>query len=498
MRNILATLFLLTILGTVTQAQDGNNTMYFLSNLPQRVRVNPAYQPEYNVQVGLPILSGVQVGYYNTSFRVNDLLKWGKGDYSDSVVMDINGLHAALKKQNNILLHNENSILTVGFRVNSWYATLDITQKNEFNFAFNKDIFTFLKEGNTPWLGKTFDMGGLGLNVSAYEEIAFGLSKKVNNRLTVGGRLKVLMGIANADMTDSDLSVTTAENGESLKLHSRQNIRVSAPLKYKLDGQYLEWDDLEFDDDKIDTKFFMNTSNLGFGIDLGGEYQLTDKIQLHASVLDLGFIRWGTNTHRFTQNTTFDWEGADISNSMNENDPNYRSLDDAFEDLLDSLKNDFRLTNNSGAYTTMLQAKFYAGATYQLHDMVNVGGVFKGIVMNKRFYPSLSVSANARLLRNVSASIAYTAMRGDYTSLGAGITAKLGPFQLYAVADNLLAVNYTAAKNVNMRFGINLLFGHKDSVAARKVKKEAKKEETETPTQENKQENTTDEEGIIF
>ena len=487
------------------KAQDGNNTLYFLANQPQRMRLNPAYQPEYNAVVGLPVLSGVQVNYVNSSFGVDDFLKKRNFGATDSIVMDINGLHKALKNSNTILFNNENSLLTIGFRVNSWYATLDITQKNDFSFSFKKELFTFLKDGNTPYIGKTFDLGGLGLKASVYDEIAVGLSKKVNNRLTVGGRFKVLMGIANADMTDSEMSVYTAEDGRTLRLQSRQNIRVSAPLRYTLDGPYVEWDNLEFDDDKIDAKFFMNTKNLGFGLDLGMDYDISSRLKLHASLLDLGFIRWADNVHCFSQNTVFDWKGADLSHSMNENDPLYRNLNDAFEDMIDSLKNDFRLTDESGSYMKILQAKVYAGVTYDLHRIVNVGGLFKGVLADGHFYPSLTASVNTRLCRNVSASVSYTATLENYVNVGAGITAKAGPFQLYVITDNVLAANFTSTHTASARVGINLLFGHKQKVDARRAKRKKEAEENkvkvekkETEDKTGGQEEDQSEDGVIY
>ena len=61
-RILLIALAVISLVGGV-KAQDGNNTSYFLSNLPQRYRLNPAYQPEYKVFVGLPGLSGISVNY---------------------------------------------------------------------------------------------------------------------------------------------------------------------------------------------------------------------------------------------------------------------------------------------------------------------------------------------------------------------------------------------------------------------------------------------------
>ncbi|MEG0795475.1 MAG: DUF5723 family protein [Odoribacter sp.] len=473
MKHIL--LIVLTILSVISnaKAQDGNNTSYFLLNLPQQYRLNPAYQPEYKVFIGLPGMSGISINYLNSSFTPVDLLD--KRD--DSVYMDINKFYKSLRKRNYISLNNENSIFSIGVRAKSWYGTLDITQKNDFLFRYNKDIFTFLKEGNADH--PNMDFGKLGVNVNSYLEVALGLSKQVNKKLTVGGRIKYLSGIANVNMTDSDLSVSTDENG-AVNMHSRQNIRVSSPIlitdksgqPFPL-NQPIDWDEFDMDTDDLDVSSFLHTKNPGFAIDLGGEYKFNEKINLFASLTDLGFIHWGNTefNYVFHQNTSFKWEGADISNSINkEGDGSYISVDSAFTQLTDSLKNNFRLSNKGGAYNTMLSPKLSLGATYRLNNTFNVGGLFRASLVNGMFLPSLTASANARLLRNVSASVSYTITRGSYVNLGAGLTAKLGPIQLYLVTDNVLAANYTNTQSASARFGINLLFGHKDH--KRKVKKQ--------------------------
>lgn len=460
----------------VVKAQDGNNTSYFLSNLPQRYRLNPAYQPEYKVFIGLPGLSGISLNYLNSSFTVEDMLY--KRD--DSVYMDINKFYKSLHKRNYMYFNNENSILSIGVKAKKWYGTLDITQRNDFLFRYNKDLFTFLKYGNIDH--PSMDFGKLGVNMNSYLEVALGLSKQVNDKLTVGGRFKVLMGIANVHMTDSDLDIVTEADG-TMKLHSRQNIRISAPVQIRNErtgqpfplNEPIEWDDFDFDTDDLGISDFLHAKNPGFAIDLGGEYKWDERLKLFASLTDLGFIRWGNkeNNYNFYQDADFLWEGADISNSLNKNNEGHISVDSAFQKITDDLKDNFRLKSKGGSYTTMLSPKLYLGATYQLNRTFDVGGLFRASLVNGMFIPSLTASANGRLIRNISASVSYSITRGSYVNLGAGLTAKLGPFQLYVETDNLLACNYTNTQSASGRFGINLLFGHKDHKKKKKAEEEA-------------------------
>lgn len=456
----------------LVQAQDGLNTSYFLSNLPQRFRLNPAYQPEYKAFVGLPGLSGISINYLNSSFTPESLLQ----KRADSIYMNIDKLYNGLYKNNFLMVNNENSILTIGFKAKSWYATIDVTQKNDVLFRYNKDIFTFLKYGNADY--PDMDFGKLGLNLNSYLEIAVGLSKKVNEKLTVGGRFKYLTGIANLQTTDSDLGIRTQSDG-TLLLHSRQNIRVTAPvhIRSKIDGKpfpendFIDWDEFDINSDDIKISDILNVKNPGIAFDLGGEYKLTEKINLYASITDLGFIMWRNKdfSYNFHQDAEYEWKGADISGAITGNE---NAMNDAFDKLTDDLKSTFKLQNRSASYISMLNPKLHLGATYQLHRMVDVSGLFRASMMNNLFLPSFTAAVNARFIRNISASVSYSVTRGSYANIGAGLTAKLGPIQLYVQTDNLLACNYTNTKSANARLGINLLFGHKDK---RKKEKTAQK-----------------------
>lgn len=459
----------------LAEAQDGQNTSYFLSNLPQRYRLNPAYQPEYKVFIGLPGMSGVSASYLNSSFTAEDMLY----KLNDSVYMDINKFYNSLHKRNYIYFNNENSILSVGVKAKKWYGTLDITQRNDFLFRYNKDLFTFLKYGNMDH--PSLDFGKLGVNADSYLEFALGLSRQMNDKLTVGARLKFLMGIANVRMTDSELDIRTDEDG-TMYLHSRQNLKITAPVRIRNErtglpfelNQPIDWDDIDFNTDDLNVSDVLNAKNPGFAIDLGGEYKYNDRLKFFASLTDLGFIRWGNKdfSYDFRQNANFVWDGADLSNSINDKLEGNISVDSAFQKITDDLKDNFRLANQGGSYTTMLSPKLYLGATYQLNRMFDVGGLFRASLVNGMFLPSLTASVNGRFIRNVSASVSYSITRGSYVNVGAGITAKLGPVQLYAQTDNLLACNYTNTKSLGGRVGINLLIGHKDHKKKSKVQEE--------------------------
>jgi hypothetical protein len=431
-----------------------------MQNVPQSNQLNPAFQPECKVYVGFPALNSIYFNYSNSSFAYKDVITDGTGIRTDSLVVNVNRFHDALKTTNYISQQFELTLFALGIRAKNYYFTLDVIGKEDFRFNFDKEMITFLKDGNSNYKGKTSNWGGLGLNANAYHEIALGVSKKINSKWTVGVKGKILFGIANIHMEESEMSVSTSVSGDQGILNSKHRLRASLPIDeigYDEDGFV---DDVNFEE--FNEEFFLNTDNKGFAIDLGATYKMDEKITLYASVLDIGAINWKSNGYEFTQEGEFTWNGADWSQSGNSNDPNYREIEDVFEDLTDSITNEFRIRDKIGSYSIGLPTKIYVGGTYQVHNKVNLGALSRTEIFNGKVQSSLTLSANARFFRNLSTSLSYTAVNNSYNNIGFGLTAKLGPLQFYTVTDNVMAaIKPNSMQTANIRFGFNLLFGCK-------------------------------------
>ncbi|MRT92230.1 DUF5723 family protein [Ancylomarina sp. 16SWW S1-10-2] len=464
-------LFVGLIVSNLTSAQEMNNTLYLMKNVPQSNQLNPAIQPECKVFIGFPGLSSIYLNYSNNGFTYNDIIKDGTGLQKDSLVVDINSFHDALQSTNTISNQFSYTFFSLGIRAKKMFFTLDVSSKVDTRFGFDKGLISFLKNGNALYMGQTANLGGLGLEGTAYNEVALGVSKQVTEKLTVGIKAKALFGVANAYLDESDMSVFTSETGDLVRLHSKQLMKVSMPLditeKTDPDGtSYI--DDIDVLDDDMDANFFSGTNNKGFAFDLGATYQFDEKITFYASILDIGGIKWN-DSYELYQDATFDWKGGDWSQSGNSNDPNYREIEDVMEDLTDSISDAFRFRDNTGSYSKALPTKVYLGGSYELNDRLSFGAVSRSEIYDGNFRPSLTLSANTRVIRNFSASVSYSMVNNSYNNVGVGVAAKLGPLQIYAVSDNVLAMNPNTAQLANIRFGVNMMFG--------RLKKKAKKKD---------------------
>jgi hypothetical protein len=114
----------------------------------------------------------------------------------------------------------------------------------------------------------------------------------------------------------------------------------------------------------------------------------------------------------------------------------------------------------------MLYSKLYLGGTYKFNKSFNAGALFRGEFYHDKLYSSLTLSANAQLLEWFGASLSYSVMHNSIMNVGFGFQIKGGPFQLYMVSDNILAPIFLhATRNINLRMGMNLVFGCKKRVA---------------------------------
>ena len=86
-------------------------------------------------------------------------------------------------------------------------------------------------------------------------------------------------------------------------------------------------------------------------------------------------------------------------------------------------------------------------------------------MLYNRFLPvkiqtSVTASLISRPFKNTEASVSWSYMNRSFSNVGIGLAYGRSPVQLYLVSDNILGFFWPmSAKNVNVRFGVNLHFG---------------------------------------
>ncbi len=469
----------------VDSAAQNSQVLYYM-NLPQNHLLNPALRPTNSLYIGLPVLSGVNENINNNLFNFSDVFI--NGVVPDSLVTifhpdyDPTEFVKKIKNINSLETEALVQLFGLGFMAGKdLYFSFDINDRLEENIALPGDILRLAFEGNEQFTGSRIDLSALRGNAMYYREASLGFSKNFTRNLRLGMRAKVLFGIASASIDNRSLWLTVNDD-YTHTFNADLVANFSAPVKFFLSGQNTI-DSVVFDsgrfektdgsgdsvtDVKAVVNYLLETQNLGFGIDIGAEYKLTDKLRLSAAVTDLGYIKWKKDLSNLKAKSEFVFSGVDMLDVYNDK----IELDSLGAELLDSLKNSFYLTDAKSAFTTYLPFGVTLGASYNLTKNFSVGLLSYTKFIGSQVREALTISANLNINSIFSTTVAYTAMNHRYDNLGFGIAFKPGFFQFYLLADRIPVTwnkvvsdgsNYplpTSWNTVHLRLGMNLVFGN--------------------------------------
>ena len=477
-RNI--TIIILLFSTIITFAQQ-SNTLFYMHRLPQSTLVNPAIQPDCKLTIsGLAIpVSGqlfpaMHTNTGSTGFAYKDMVQYNS--VLDSLLIptskdyDYEHILGKLKDVNFITFEEHLDIISVGYKwKNNWRFTFNIASKTEIKLNFTKDLMQLIYEGGNgaTFSEETADIS-FGITATQWHEIGIGASKKINDKLTVGGTIKLLFGQSNIWSKKTNLEWSTDPTDYTYNIHADMEMYTSQSF-YKVDKYYYDYeaDSMVFDGESLNPstkEFLFSFKNPGSSIDLGAEYKFNDKIKLYASVIDLGFIKWNNNVNVFTVDGKYKYDGYDIQPLATEND----SIIDAHNTALQhEVINIFLPERQVDSYYSYLTPKFHIGGTYQFNEKINAGILYRADVYSHKLHSALTLSGNANITKWFSAYLSYSMMYNNYTNVGVGLVAKGSIFQFFVVTDNIWGYIWPqSARVINGRLGINLVFGCKKNNSA--------------------------------
>jgi len=471
-RYIIALCCMIILAWTGTSAQY-SNTYYYMHMIPQANQLNPAFQPMCQSYIGFPVLSPVRFGIESNSLKYKDIFSWDASTNKFISFMHPEGdkqkFLNALEPVNVVRAGLATTIVSVGWRNELFFFTVDFSQRIDQDFSFSRDLGAFMINGNLNQ--SRFNFSDLANNINLYHELAMGVSYNFEDEFQLGARAKLLFGLGNVSVPQSNINMKTSIDEWNVK----SAIMADASLPYvdlpiDADG-YLDIDSLQSlgELDQMDLIFGIPTglpnlispSNLGtifgvknpgFALDIGFNYRPVEKVIVSASVLDLGFIRWRNSTYNFKQEIDYSFKGVEYT------------LDDDWdpiEGLLDSLKDVTKIKTSQNKYTSYLSSRVYLGAAYELSEKVRFGGVFRTRIHHYKFYNEFTVSANYQPFNMLSGTLSYSIVGHNYMNLGLGLSVRGGPFNFYFITDQAPSAYFWPQEfsSLNFRFGFNLVFG---------------------------------------
>jgi outer membrane protein OmpA-like peptidoglycan-associated protein len=442
---------------TTAKAQQ-NLTLYNMPMVQQSQYANPAIRPEARLNIGaLPGLTSNYLNFANSGFTLSQVVREENG----KTKIDLNNMLNKLGKKNILSLTGEVDLLSFGFKQKQNYWSFSVIEKIDTRTMYRKDLFSFLILGNAhnDNIGETLNLG-IKADANAYAEVGLGFNRIIKeDKLIVGGKLKVLFGQANLYTKRANTTIKTDK--DSLDITVASDVAIYA--------SYIN-----------DTKSLF--TNKGLGLDLGAQYNITPKIKVSASVIDLGSIHWKTNTVSAISdnpNATATFKGVDISQYfLSATSTDTSAIENGIQKNLDSLAKEFNITvdtTSKKAYNSPLFTKMYLGGNYQLNKWSNASVLLYGQMYAKGIRPAVTLGYNVAAKHWLRFSLTYSMLNRSFANVGAGLSINLGGLQWHIVSDNVLGTvvydKYTSggssfiapsiAKTLNIRFGFNLAIGRK-------------------------------------
>lgn len=434
-----------------------DHTLHFMPDIGQYSYTNPAFRPNYKVTIGLPGISSNYLAVTNSGFKYKNLVSRRE---DGALFLTLDNFVDKLGKHNYIQANANVDLLHLTFKANPRLSlSMNVSAKTYKRFMYPRDLFAFAIKGNGSFVGETLSLSPK-MESTSYIELGFGGSYRVNEKLTVGSRLKLLRGLENVTTKQSDLLITTHEENYDITVKAGTSVITSNIRR-------LENEDIEL----ANAGEYLN--NKGYAVDFGATYTVNDRITVGLSLLDIGSIKWTEDTYEYFMDpdkAVYTFTGAEIDKLI--------EGESAFDGIGDSIEANFQFEERAaGTYWSALPAKTYLSGTYALSNTVTTGGAFFMEKFRERWNGGFSMNIAKEFGGRMAASLSYSMMNRAYDNVGAGLSLNLTPLQIYLVSDNLMNAAYHGltkgvindyinnVKSVNLRFGINLVFGREKDPA---------------------------------
>ena len=414
----------------MAMAQDLNSA-YFTNDFKFRHSMNPAYGNDQGY-VSIPAIGNINISTMGNFGLENIFYENQWGDKKLTTFMNPNiSTSEALSNFNsgdNQLFGNVKlTILSGGFKAFGGYNTIELNSKTNFGVSLPYGLFEFAKNiGN-----KTYDIGNISVNAQSYAELALGHSHDVNEKLRVGAKVKLLLGVGRADAKMENLKADLVGDEWTISGQAQADVMMKG-FSYKSETE--EYKSKPGSYQKVTGADIDGAGLGGFGLafDLGGIYKITNDITVSAAVNDLGFISWSNDILAKSSGVPFKFNGF---RDMGVNEGN-NTIDDQIDSYGDQLA-DFANLENKGDQ---------GGATKGIAATINVGGEYI-----LPMYRQLSFGL-----------LSSTRLNGDFTWTEGRLSANYRPFKWLDGGINFAVSSYTTSFGWNLNIhptGFNFFIG---------------------------------------
>lgn len=450
------TIVMVALVTCVSAGAQNLRTAYFMESSTIRSSMNPALTPNRGY-FNIPFVGSINAAYTSNSLSVDNILypnPSGSGlvTFLDESVNTAKFL-SDLKDNNSLDVDYGMNLISFGFYGGKGFWTFDMNLKTSANVGLPKGFFEFAKLGSGE-NGSSYDLRDMRINVNAYQDVALGYARPINDRLTIGARVKFIVGLANADLQFDRMNIRMNDTEWAIDAHGTFNASLSGlevPSKTDDEGRPTGILDLG----EIDVDGF-GIGGYGFGVDLGATYKLLDNLTLSAGVVDLGLISWSAkNTVSGISNGSYNFGGFNIVDGVEQGATSF----DDFDEITN-----FHSTP-AKSRTTSLRTTINVGGEYTILDnLLGFGLLSSTQIRATKSYSELTASVNVRPIDWFSAAVSYSMLHSGFKTVGMAINIHPSwinffvgtDYMIGRVSKQFIPINQKAA---NFYFGLAIPMG---------------------------------------
>ena len=468
--KILLSAIIIILAGFKVKAQSNLLTGSQYGLLQSHLHINPAYTPEERLTLATPPLlppfpiPSFAISVSSSAFALSDIIKPGT---SGKTLIDTRSWLENSRPHNSISASMQMDLFSAGIRLNDRnFLSLNVSNRAEMNLDYSKEMLSLLLKGNGAdgILGKE-QSPEIYFDGIHYTNIGVGYSKSLlAGRLQTGIRISYLSGQEHIRTEKADISLLTDAGDFTMTGSADIALRTAGLHQGIFQGE----GNLRIGN------YFINNGNSGWGLDAGFQYRINEHWQVATAINDLGYIKWKNDVRTYRSKepgAVVEFQGVDLIDYADES----MTVEEAFEELTDSLKGRFDLIENTSAYSSMLNLRTSSSVTFKINKRQSVSLFIQNNLYNKRIHPDVSLSYSISAGRWLNTSIAWSLIDRTAGNLGLFLSINPGPFQWYISSDNILGLAYydrygkipvpAYARHASLRMGFNLTIGKKKPVS---------------------------------
>ena len=447
--------FILAITSSINAQQQ---LSFSFGEIPQNLMLNPGAETNFKSHYGIPVFSNLSFKAGFTGFTLADLFLNDSRDFNLKFEEVLNKIDS----DDYININTVIEVLSAGFRIDDkTYVSFGFYEELDIITYLPKDISELVYYGNEPFLNRPFSVSEIVMKADLLGVLHAGVSRKVDEKLTIGGRVKIYSSSLNIETNNNSGTITATTNNTNIIRQTLDNLDAEIRTSGITDSNG--------DANESFNDVFSNTllgGNLGLGFDVGLTYHFSPQLEFTGSIIDVGFIKYSKNIRNYTAKGNYILDG--INFEYNSDDPSdyWEQLEEDFNanvptgetentytswrpmKINAALKYSFGEKRSKFCYTKTHKQYYYNSIGFQIHTIM------------RPLKPQFSFTSFYEKSFSKNTHTKFTHTINDYSAaiFGVATSLRVGKLNIFGVLDNILAVTDVAsANNISLNFGFNIV-----------------------------------------